>query len=368
MAADPFSELRDVKVHFPVDKQRFKPPRLLRAVDGVSLSIRRGTSVGIVGESGSGKTTLALAVMRLIDITDGSITLDGVEISRLSGAELRAQRRNIQMVFQGSVFIANPRARARDIVAEPLEHMAIGSRAERTEMVAALFRQVGLRADQMNLFPHQFSGGQRQRIGIARRLRRSQVSSSAMSRCRRSISRSRRKSSTCLPICSENTGSPIFSFRTISPSSSIRADEACRDESRQIVNVPVYQLFVDPVRGPCFYLGLGCRREREQAKRRSMRRRVSEVIHRARSSCRTDVVSPRVAPTQRRFAAARCRCCEKCRTGTPSHAILSRTRGHTPSPRETLANNRDADDDDLSGQENPDDESEPATGDACRGA
>jgi peptide/nickel transport system ATP-binding protein len=170
MAADTLLELRDVKVHFPVDKRRFKLPRLLRAVDGVSLSIRRGTSVGIVGESGSGKTTLALAVMRLIDITDGSIMLDGVEISRLSGAELRAQRRNIQMVFQDPYSSLNPRARARDIVAEPLDLMSVGTRTERVATVDALFRQVGLRADQANLFPHQFSGGQRQRIGIARAL------------------------------------------------------------------------------------------------------------------------------------------------------------------------------------------------------
>ena len=170
MAGDRLLELRDIKVHFLVDRQRFKPPRLLRAVDGVSLSIRRGTSVGIVGESGSGKTTLALAVMRLIDLTDGSITLDGVEISALSGAELRAQRRNIQMVFQDPYSSLNPRARARDIVAEPLELMGIGTRAERAATVDALFKQVGLRADQASLFPHQFSGGQRQRIGIARAL------------------------------------------------------------------------------------------------------------------------------------------------------------------------------------------------------
>jgi peptide/nickel transport system ATP-binding protein len=168
MAADILLELRDLKVHFPVDKALFKQPRMLRAVDGVSLSVRRGSSVGIVGESGSGKTTLALAVMRLIDITDGSIVLDGVEMSWLTGAELRARRRHIQMVFQDPYSSLNPRARARDIVAEPLELMGVGTRAERADMVSALFRQVGLRTDQMNLFPHQFSGGQRQRIGIAR--------------------------------------------------------------------------------------------------------------------------------------------------------------------------------------------------------
>ena len=170
MMADNLLELHDVRVHFPVGKALFRPARMLRAVDGVSLNIKRGTSVGIVGESGSGKTTLALAVMRLIAITDGSIVLDGVDISRLSGAELRAQRRHVQMVFQDPYSSLNPRARARDIVAEPLELMGVGSRAERADMVDALFAQVGLRADQMNLFPHQFSGGQRQRIGIARAL------------------------------------------------------------------------------------------------------------------------------------------------------------------------------------------------------
>jgi peptide/nickel transport system ATP-binding protein len=170
MPADTLLELRDVKVHFPVGKALFRPARLLRAVDGVSLSVRRGSSVGIVGESGSGKTTLALAVMRLIEITDGAIVLDGVEVSRLSGAALRAQRRALQMVFQDPYSSLNPRARARDIVAEPLELMSVGTRAERAATVDALFQQVGLRADQMNLFPHQFSGGQRQRIGIARAL------------------------------------------------------------------------------------------------------------------------------------------------------------------------------------------------------
>ena len=170
MAGETLLDLRDVKVHFPVGKALFKPARMLRAVDGVSLSVRRGSSVGIVGESGSGKTTLALAVMRLIDVTEGAIMLDGVELSRLSGAELRAQRRHVQMVFQDPYSSLNPRARARDIVAEPLELMGIGTRAERADTVDALFRQVGLRADQMNLFPHQFSGGQRQRIGIARAL------------------------------------------------------------------------------------------------------------------------------------------------------------------------------------------------------
>ena len=170
MAAESLLDLRDVKVHFPVGKALFKPARMLRAVDGVSLSVRRGTSLGIVGESGSGKTTLALAVMRLIDITDGTIILDGVEISRLTGAELRAQRRHVQMVFQDPYSSLNPRSRARDIVAEPLELMGVGTRAERAATVDALFRQVGLRVDQMNLFPHQFSGGQRQRIGIARAL------------------------------------------------------------------------------------------------------------------------------------------------------------------------------------------------------
>jgi peptide/nickel transport system ATP-binding protein len=170
MPADILLDLRDVKVHFPFGKELFKPARMLRAVDGVSLSIRRGTSVGIVGESGSGKTTLALAVMRLIDITDGTIMLDGIEISRLTGAALRAQRHRVQMVFQDPYSSLNPRARAHDIVAEPLELMGVGTRAERAATVDALFRQVGLRADQMNLFPHQFSGGQRQRIGIARAL------------------------------------------------------------------------------------------------------------------------------------------------------------------------------------------------------
>jgi peptide/nickel transport system ATP-binding protein len=170
MSESPVLDVRDLKVHFPLARRWFGRPRFVHAVDGVSFEVSRGRTLGIVGESGSGKTTAALAVMRLVDVTSGEIRLQGEEIGRLSGNALRKVRRRIQMIFQDPYSSLNPRTRARDLVREPLDLMEIGTAAERDARVAELFAQVGLRADQMGLFPHQFSGGQRQRLGIARAL------------------------------------------------------------------------------------------------------------------------------------------------------------------------------------------------------
>ena len=164
-------EVRDLKVHFPMKRKLpWSPPLKVHAVDGISFDIAAGRSLGIVGESGSGKTTAALAVMRLVKATSGQIKLMGQDTRALQGKAARDMRRHVQMIFQDPYASLNPRMRAGDIVEEPMLLMKIGTPEERKARVSELFAQVGLRPDQMPLFPHQFSGGQRQRIGIARAL------------------------------------------------------------------------------------------------------------------------------------------------------------------------------------------------------
>jgi peptide/nickel transport system ATP-binding protein len=162
-------QIRDVEVCFALKRSGlFAKPSFLRAVDGVSLSVRKGRTMGIVGESGSGKTTLVLAVARLVQVTGGQIDMNGIDLLGLSGEALRNERHNMQFIFQDPYSSLNPRLRAEKIVREPLDRLNIGSIRSRDERVRQLFGQVGLRRDQLRLFPHQFSGGQRQRIGIAR--------------------------------------------------------------------------------------------------------------------------------------------------------------------------------------------------------
>ena len=163
--------VRDLKVHFPrAGAGWFRPPEVVKAVDGVSFDVKRGTTLAIVGESGSGKTTTALSVMRLAPITSGSVRLGDTELDALDGEPLRQARRRVQIVFQDPFSSLNPRQRAGDAVRAPLDLMDIGTPAERDARVAELFAAVGLRPEQRQLFPHQFSGGQRQRINIARAL------------------------------------------------------------------------------------------------------------------------------------------------------------------------------------------------------
>ena len=161
----------DLKVHFPLPRTGwFTPPEVVRAVDGVSFDIKRGTTLAIVGESGSGKTTTALAVLRLAPVTSGSIALGDTDLGTLEGEALRETRKRLQIIFQDPFSSLNPRQRAGDAVRAPLDLMKVGTPAQRTERVTELFEQVGLRPEQQQLFPHQFSGGQRQRINIARAL------------------------------------------------------------------------------------------------------------------------------------------------------------------------------------------------------
>ncbi|WP_454691251.1 ABC transporter ATP-binding protein [Achromobacter aloeverae] len=167
----PLLTVTDLKVHYPRPREGWRrPAEVVRAVDGVSFEVLRGTTLAVVGESGSGKTTTALALMRLAPITEGSVRLGVTDLSLINGETLREARRRIQIIFQDPYSSLNPRQRVGDAVRAPLDLMRIGAPAERAARVDELFAAVGLRPEQQRLFPHQFSGGQRQRINIARAL------------------------------------------------------------------------------------------------------------------------------------------------------------------------------------------------------
>ncbi len=170
--APPLLEIAGLKVHFPVRKGLVfkRTVGTVRAVDGVSLQVDRGETLGLVGESGSGKTTLGRAVIQLYPATAGRVLLDGADLASLSGRELARVRGRIQMVFQDPYSSLNPRMTVGRIVAEPLVIHRLGDAQSRRQSVADLLELVGLRADDSHKYPSQFSGGQRQRIGIARAL------------------------------------------------------------------------------------------------------------------------------------------------------------------------------------------------------
>lgn len=169
--AENILEINDLRVHFPVRGGIFRRAvGSCKAVDGVSLSLKQGQTLGLVGESGCGKSTLAKAVVRLVKPTSGSIKFRGYEIINSGRAALKAYRRVTQMVFQDPAESLNSRHTVGSIVREPLEIHQIGDKSQRTERVAQLLEQVGLPSNAASRYPFEFSGGQRQRIGIARAL------------------------------------------------------------------------------------------------------------------------------------------------------------------------------------------------------
>ena len=167
----PVLEVESLKKYFPVRKGLLRRTvGQVHAVEDVSFTIGPGETLGLVGESGCGKTTVGRAILRLIEPTAGTIRLEGQDVTHLNRRDMRPFRRQVQIIFQDPFSSLNPRMRAGDIVGEPLRIHETASRGERRERVAALFQRVGLRAAQMDNYPHQFSGGQRQRIGVARAL------------------------------------------------------------------------------------------------------------------------------------------------------------------------------------------------------
>jgi oligopeptide/dipeptide ABC transporter ATP-binding protein len=170
-ATEPLLTVRDLKKHYALPSDGFsRKPKMLRAVDGISFEVGHGETLGLVGESGCGKSTAGKSILRLVEPTEGSIRLDGVEITGLSPSDLRAQRRNMQVVFQDPYSSLNPKTTAGAAVMEPFRNFDVHSGKEREEKTAELFERVGLRRAQMAKYPHEFSGGQRQRLGIARAL------------------------------------------------------------------------------------------------------------------------------------------------------------------------------------------------------
>ena len=161
-------EARDVVKHFPIRTPQGK--QLVQAVDGVSLSVRAGETLGLVGESGCGKSTLGRCLVRLLDPTSGQVIFDGVDITTKSRRELRSLRTGFQMIFQDPYASLNPRRRALATVEEPMRTHSMGSDAEIRARALMLLEQVGFDRSYADRYPHEFSGGQRQRLGIARAL------------------------------------------------------------------------------------------------------------------------------------------------------------------------------------------------------
>jgi peptide/nickel transport system ATP-binding protein len=168
----PLVEIEHLKVYFPIKSGVLLDRHIgdIRAVDDVSLMIRRGETVGLVGESGCGKSTVGRTILRLYRPTAGRIVFDGRDISTMSEQELRPLRRRMQMVFQDPFASLNPRHSVGRIIGEPLRTHGLANRAETSARVRELLQTVGLPADAASRYPHEFSGGQRQRIGLARAL------------------------------------------------------------------------------------------------------------------------------------------------------------------------------------------------------
>ncbi len=171
-AGEALLDTRGLEIYFPIQQGLFKRTvGHVRAVDGVALTIPRGRTLALVGESGCGKTTVGKGILQLIRVTGGSVLFEGQDLTKLSGAELRRRRSEMQIIFQDPVSSMNPRMLVGDIIAEGLVAQGVeGSRESHAGRVATLLDQVGMPAESANRYPHEFSGGQRQRICIARAL------------------------------------------------------------------------------------------------------------------------------------------------------------------------------------------------------
>ena len=171
MAETPLLEVKHLKKHFPIKGGVFsKTIGYVYAVDDVNFTLSKGETLGLVGESGCGKSTTGRTILRLIEPTDGAISFEGQNIIALDKSAMRALRREMQIIFQDPYASLNPRMTVGSIIGEPLEIHKIAKGSEKEERVASLLQKVGLRAEDMRKYPHEFSGGQRQRIGIARAL------------------------------------------------------------------------------------------------------------------------------------------------------------------------------------------------------
>ncbi|MDH5505657.1 MAG: dipeptide ABC transporter ATP-binding protein [Anaerolineae bacterium] len=164
--------VENLKKHFPITRGLIlqKEVGSVKAVDGISLDIYEGETLGLVGESGCGKSTTGRTILQLHRPTEGKVFYEGVDLTSMRDEELRQARRNIQMIFQDPYASLNPRMTVETIISEPLEIHGIGNKAERRERVKELMELVGLNPSLVNRYPHEFSGGQRQRIGIGRAL------------------------------------------------------------------------------------------------------------------------------------------------------------------------------------------------------
>src|SRR5438309_9233198 len=160
--------IKDLKVHFPAGAAGLfrRSSRVVKAVDGVSLEIQPGETLGLVGESGCGKSTLGRAVLRLVEPTSGEVLFRGTDLAHLSPRDMRAQRQHLQIIFQDPYASLNPRMTVSEIISEPLSTFKLARGREKTQLVQTLMQQVGLSARFLKRYPHEFSGGQRQRIGI----------------------------------------------------------------------------------------------------------------------------------------------------------------------------------------------------------